>query len=125
MSGRKNKKTVGKRLRKQKTDPIHKVRVMQINSAITVPFVPVSTNTSTSVTKAASTTSSGSDETALQITSPTFSALVEEAKTYPEVRSQVVAAYTAQVASGHYPPSSVISGLADLLSGTASSSDSN
>jgi hypothetical protein len=98
---------------------------MQINSAITVPFVPVSTDTGTSVAKAVDTISSASDKPALQITSPTFSALVEEAKTYPEVRSQVVAAYTAQVASGHYPPSSVISGLADLLSGTTSSSDSN
>jgi len=92
---------------------------MQINSAITVPFVQVSTSdTSASVTKAAATTSGGSEEAALQITSPTFSALVEEAKTYPEVRSHVVAAYAAQVASGHYPPASVIAGLADLLSGS-------
>ncbi|HEX4140812.1 MAG TPA: hypothetical protein VHY09_10730 [Candidatus Methylacidiphilales bacterium] len=45
---------------------------------------------------------------------------MQEAKSYPEVRSEVVAAYTAQVASGHYPPVDVISGLADLLSGTAS-----
>ncbi len=97
-------------------NPIDRLRVMQINSAITVPFVQVSTDASTSVTKSAE-TSSGSEESALQITSPTFSALVEEAKTYPEVRSHVVAAYAAQVASGHYPPASVISGLADLLSG--------
>ncbi len=94
---------------------------MQINSAITVPFVQVSTDTSTSVTKAADTTSGGPEEATLQITSPTFSALVEEAKTYPEVRSHVVAAYAAQVASGHYPPASVISGLADLLSGSSTS----
>jgi hypothetical protein len=116
MSGRKNKKSVVKQLKKLTSAPIAGVRVMQINSAITVPLVQVSTDTS--VTKSAATTTGGSEETTLQITSPTFSSLVEEAKTYPEVRSHVVAAYTAQVASGHYPPASVISGLANLLSGT-------
>ena len=92
---------------------------MQINSAITVPFVQVS-STDTSVTKSAAKTTGGSEVSSLQITSPTFSALVKVAKTYPEVRSHVVAAYASQVASGHYPPSSVISGLADLLSGSSS-----
>lgn len=86
---------------------------MQINSAITVPFVPASTGTS--VTKS-STSSTDHEQSALQITSPTFSSLVNEAKSYPEVRSEVVAAYATQVASGHYPPASVISGLANLLS---------
>jgi hypothetical protein len=122
MIGRKNKKTVGKQLRKRTNAPMDRVRVMQINSAITVPFVQVS-STDTGVTKSAATTTGGSEEASLQITSPTFSSLVEEAKTYPEVRSQVVAAYAAQVASGHYPPASVISGLANLLSGTSDTSD--
>ena len=97
---------------------------MQINSAITVPFVQVSSTDTSSVTKSAATTSKGgSEEASLQITSPTFSSLVEEAKTYPEVRSHVVAAYAAQVASGHYPPASVISGLANLLSGSTTDTD--
>jgi len=92
---------------------------MQVNSAIafTVPFVPV--NTGTSVTKS-SASAQDSEQPALQITSPTFTALVQEAKSYPEVRSEVVAAYAAQVASGHYPPVDVISGLANLLSGADS-----
>ena len=97
---------------------------MQINSAITVPFLQVS-STDTGVTKSAATTSGGSEEPLMQITSPTFSALVEEAKTYPEIRSHVVAAYAAQVASGHYPPTSVISALANLLSGTIDPSDTS
>ena len=125
MSARKKKNSVGKKqrntLKKMGDSPIHQVRVMQINTAITVPFVQVSTDTS--VTKSAATTTGGSEESTLQITSPTFSYLVEEAKTYPEVRSHVVAAYAAQVASGHYPPSSVISGLAGLLSGSTSDAD--
>jgi hypothetical protein len=123
MIGRKNKKSVGKKLRKRTKSPIDRVRVMQINSAITVPFVQVSSTDTSSVTKSAATTSKGSEEASLQITSPTFSSLVEEAKTYPEVRSHVVAAYAAQVASGHYPPASVISGLANLLSGSTADTD--
>ena len=92
---------------------------MQVTSAIalTVPFVPV--NTGTSVTKSTA-TAQDSDQPALQISSPAFTELVEEAKSFPEVRSEVVAAYAAQVASGHYPPVDVISGLANLLSGTDS-----
>jgi hypothetical protein len=90
---------------------------MQINSATTLPFVPVSTTDASVATSSA--TAETSDAPALQITSPTFSALVQEAKSYPEVRSEVVAAYAAQVASGHYPPVDVISGLADLLSDTS------
>jgi anti-sigma28 factor (negative regulator of flagellin synthesis) len=92
---------------------------MQINSTLTVPFLPVSASdtSSTKSTATATTSANAATETpTLQITSPTFSALVEEAKSYPEVRSEVVAAYAAQVASGHYPPAVVISGLADLLS---------
>ena len=94
---------------------------MQINSAITEPFVQVSTDTG--LTKSAATTTGGSEESTLQLTSPTFSSLVTEAKSYPEVRSHVVAAYAAQVATGHYPPASVISGLANLLSGTGDTTD--
>jgi hypothetical protein len=95
---------------------------MQINSAISVSFVPVttSTNVTTPSTAVSSTSVEDSDQPTLQITSPTFTSLVQEAASYPEVRSEVVAAYAAQVASGHYPPVDVISGLANLLSGTAS-----
>ncbi len=89
---------------------------MQINSAISVSFVPVTT--STNLTQS-SPKAEDADQAALQITSPTFTSLVQEAKSYPEVRSEVVAAYKAQVASGHYPPSDVISGLAGLLSGAS------
>ncbi len=89
---------------------------MQVNSAITVSFVPAYTSTS-GVTQS-STSVDDTEQPGLQITSPTFTALVQEAASYPEVRSEVVAAYAAQVASGHYPPVDVISGLANLLSGT-------
>ena len=90
---------------------------MQINSATTVPFAPVTTGTS--VAKTSSAPAQTSDDSSLQISSPTFISLVQEAKSYPEVRSEVVAAYAAQVASGHYPPTDVISALANLLSGTS------
>ena len=89
---------------------------MQINSATTVPFVPASTGTS--VTKS-SASSMDNEQSTLQITSPRFSSLVNEAKSYPEVRSEVVARFAAQVATGHYPPAVVISKMADLLSGAA------
>lgn len=102
---------------------------MQITSATTIPFVPVSFGTSATKStvssddsdQAASSTSeqaalSNSDQAALNMTSATFSSLVQEAKAYPEVRSEVVSAYATQVASGHYPPTDVLSGLADLLS---------
>ena len=118
MSGQKNRKSSGKNLRKQRKNPTAKVSVMQINSAITVPFMPVST-TDTSVAKSTVPVQT-TEQPAMQFTSPTFSSLVEEAKSYPEVRSEVVAAYAAQVASGHYPPVDVISGLADLLSDMSS-----
>jgi hypothetical protein len=93
---------------------------MQINSTLSIPFVQVST-TDTSSTKS-SATAQAADAPVLQITSPTFSGLVQEAKDFPEVRSEVVAAYATQVASGHYPPAGVISRLADLLSDSSSSS---
>ena len=117
MSCRKKKISKEKTLKKMMENPIADVRVMQINSAITVSFVPMTT-TGNGVTQSTATTAD-TEQPALQITSPTFSALVEEAKSYPEVRSEVVAAYAAQVASGHYPPVDVISGLANLLSGTS------
>ncbi len=111
------KKKLRKPLRKMRDDPTNKVRVMQINSATTIPFVPVTTGTSGTRSSSPATATAQSP---LQLTSPTFSSMVEEAKSYPEVRSEVVAAYKAQVASGHYPPAVVISGLADLLSGGSS-----
>jgi hypothetical protein len=122
MAGRKNKKSSEKKLkglRNKTRNPIVGVRVMQINSAISVSFVPMTT-TSTGVTQSSVTTDdTDTEQPALQITSPTFTALVQEAAAYPEVRSEVVAAYAAQVASGHYPPVDVISGLANLLSGVS------
>jgi len=116
MSSRKKKNSEEKNLRKMRGSPIAKVRVMQINSAISVSFVPLTT-TGNGVTQSA-TQVVDPEQPVLQITSPTFTSLVQEAKSYPEVRSEVVAAYAAQVASGHYPPVDVISGLANLLSGT-------
>jgi hypothetical protein len=115
MRRRKKKILQEKTLRKMRVNPIRSVRVMQINSAISVSFVPMTT-TSTGVTQS-SAPAADSEQPTLQITSPTFTALVQEAASYPEVRSEVVAAYAAQVASGHYPPVDVISGLANLLSG--------
>ncbi len=94
---------------------------MQITSATTIPFVPVTFGTGTTKSSASSdessASSSTSDQAALNLSSATFSSLVKEAKAYPEVRSEVVTAYKAQMATGHYPPVDVVSGLADLLSG--------
>jgi hypothetical protein len=54
----------------------------------------------------------------VQISSPTFSSLVQEATAFPEVRDQVVAAYKSQIASGQYPSAEVVSALADRLTGS-------
>ena len=115
-----SKKLTGKNLRKYPKLPKGKVRVMQISNATTIPFVPLSMSTST--TKTAD-TSELPDSASLRLTSASFASLVKEAKAYPEVRTEVVAAYQAQVASGHYPPKDVMSGLASLLSGQSAPSD--
>jgi hypothetical protein len=94
---------------------------MQITSALSSNVMPMPLTSSAERTTSASTTVSGVDQASLKMTSATFSSLVQEAQSYPEVRSEVVAAYQAQVASGHYPPVSVIAGLADLLSGQVQS----
>jgi hypothetical protein len=118
MKRQKNKKTGRKPLSNGKGNPIGEVRVMQINSATTtLSFAPISGAQSTSA--ATATSSTNSDQAVLNMSSTTFARLVQDAKSYPEVRNEVVAAYQSQVASGHYPPPDVISGLASLLSGAS------
>jgi hypothetical protein len=88
---------------------------MQVNSSTSVPLTFVTSgDRGTSV----STSTQESEQPVVQINSPTFSSLVEEAKSYPEVRDHVVADYKSQIATGQYPPVDVISGLASLLSGS-------
>ena len=92
---------------------------MQINSATTIPFVPVPVGSSTaSTTTSSSTTSSThSDQAVLNMSASTFSSLVQEAKSYPEVRSEVVDAFKARVASGGYPSEDIVAGLIKLVGG--------
>jgi hypothetical protein len=114
MNSHKNQNSAGNMLNKQARDPMAEVRVMQVNSSTSVPLTFVTTSDrATSV----SASTQKSEQPVVQINSPTFSSLVEEAKSYPEVRNEVVAAYQSQIASGQYPPVDVISGLADLLTG--------
>jgi anti-sigma28 factor (negative regulator of flagellin synthesis) len=116
MRRQKKQKSSDLSLRNKRGNPIAKLRVMQITSTSTVPYLPVSTSSGTTKPTAPA---QDSEPPALALTSPTFFALVQEAKSYPEVRSELVAAYKAQVASGHYPAPDVISGLADLFSDTS------
>jgi hypothetical protein len=46
-----------------------------------------------------------------------FSNLVAEAKATPEVRSDVVDSFKAQIQSGHYPSQDVVAGLARAIGG--------
>jgi hypothetical protein len=117
MKRRKNKKSGANPLRKRLDIPMAEVRVMQITSSTTIPFAPVTVSTGASATQS-SASSGNSDQAELNMSSATFDSLVKEASSFPEVRSEVVDAYAAQVATGHYPPVDVISGLADLLSGS-------
>jgi len=92
---------------------------MQITSTTTIPFVPVPMGTSATVTttSSSSTSSPDSDQAVLNMSASTFSSLVQEAKAYPEVRSDVVQAYKAGIASGSYPSEEVVAGLIKLMGG--------
>ena len=57
------------------------------------------------------------DQVAMSLSPETFSSLVQDAGSMPEVRGEVVDAYKAQVQTGHYPAQEVIDGLIDLMGG--------
>jgi anti-sigma28 factor (negative regulator of flagellin synthesis) len=101
-------------LRKRADHPIKKSKAMQINSATTIPFLPVTAGLGTA--KTATTPSTNSDQAVMNTSASTFASLVEEAKSYPEVRSSVVEAYKSAIASGKYPSDQVMAGLAKTLS---------
>jgi len=88
---------------------------MQIGSTTTaIPFVPVTAGTSTNSSTASS---NDTDKAVLNTSGDTFSSLVNEAKSYPEVRGEVVDAYKARIASGSYPSEEVVEGLIKLMGG--------
>ncbi|MEI9998743.1 MAG: flagellar biosynthesis anti-sigma factor FlgM [Verrucomicrobiota bacterium] len=89
---------------------------MQISSA-TTPYlysVPAETGSGGS----APTPAEGSDRAELNISSDTFSSFVEQAKSYPEVRSDVVNSFKSQIQNGHYPPQDIVEGLLHLVGST-------
>lgn len=58
------------------------------------------------------------DQVSMSISPETFSSLVSTASSMPEVRTELVDAYKAQVDKGHYPAQDVIEGLINLMGGT-------
>ena len=89
---------------------------MQITSATTIPFVPLPTGMSAATTPSPA-SSTDSDQAVLNMSASTFSSLVQQAKSYPEVRSDVVQAYKAGIANGSYPSEEVVAGLIKLMGG--------
>jgi anti-sigma28 factor (negative regulator of flagellin synthesis) len=98
---------------------------MQISSVSTSTFIPVqkSTSNSSSVGRA------DSDQAVLNLSPDTFSSLVQEAGSTPEVRSDVVASFKARIQNGSYPSPDVVAGLANVIGGSivarAQSADSS
>ena len=62
-------------------------------------------------------TTPSSDAAEINFSADTFSSLVQEAGSQPEVRSEVVDSFKARIQSGHYPAQDVIAGLTKLLGG--------
>jgi anti-sigma28 factor (negative regulator of flagellin synthesis) len=58
-----------------------------------------------------------SDQVMINNSADSFSSLVKEAGQMPEVRSELVDAYKARVASGHYPSEDIVAGLLRLIGG--------
>jgi hypothetical protein len=55
------------------------------------------------------------DQVAMSLSPETFSSLVSEAGSMPEVRGEVVDAFKSQVQSGNYPSQETLDGLVDLM----------
>jgi anti-sigma28 factor (negative regulator of flagellin synthesis) len=91
---------------------------MQINSATALPFIPVTMSLNTNGKTTAS--SPSSDEAVLSDSAKSFAGLVNDAKAYPEVRSDLVASYKTQIANGTYPSPATLDGLTEALSGLVS-----
>jgi len=58
-----------------------------------------------------------SDGAVLNFSADSFSSLVNEASSMPEVRSDVVDLFKARIASGHYPSQDIVAGLTHLMGG--------
>jgi hypothetical protein len=61
---------------------------------------------------------SANDQVAMSLSPDTFSSLVSDASSMPEVRGEVVDAYKSQVQAGNYPTQETLDGLVDLMGGT-------
>lgn len=58
------------------------------------------------------------DQVSMSLSPETFSSLVSDASSMPEVRSELVDAYKSQVTAGHYPTQDTLDSLVDLMGGT-------
>jgi hypothetical protein len=114
-------KSSGKGLRNAPDNPTNQVRVMQVNSATIVPFFPVviGTSSDTDTATVPAPTPTQIDRALLHVSAESFTNLVNTAKAYPEVRSDLVSSFKSQVANGSYPSEETVSGLTRLLSGSA------
>ena len=85
---------------------------MQINGISISPSIPMER------TKTAQPVDAPSDEAVLNVSAGSFSSLVQQAGSMPEVRSEVVDAYKSRIAAGQYPSPETISGLVDVIGGS-------
>jgi hypothetical protein len=119
MNRPKTPKNAKKVLSKKLDNPIAEVRVMQVTSATIVPFFPVVIGTNSNGDLGIAPTPTQIDRALLHVSAESFAQLVKTAKSYPEVRSDLVSSYKSQVANGSYPSEDTVSGLAKRLSGSA------
>jgi anti-sigma28 factor (negative regulator of flagellin synthesis) len=84
---------------------------MQISGLSSSPSLPVERTNTPLTAKAAS------DQAVLNVSPDSFSRLVQEAGSMPEVRNEVVDAFKARIQSGQYPPQEVVAGLVDVIGG--------
>jgi anti-sigma28 factor (negative regulator of flagellin synthesis) len=88
---------------------------MQINGATT--SIPIYNN----VGKNNSTTPAAKpalDQAVIGFSGSSFSSLVSEANSQPDVRSEVVESYKSRIQSGAYPTQDTLSGLVDVIGGS-------
>ncbi len=84
---------------------------MQISSISFSSSIPMGKTTSSSAAKPPA------DQAVINFSADSFSSLVDEAAQQPEVRSNLVASFKAQIQSGQYPTQSTISSLVDAIGG--------
>jgi hypothetical protein len=99
-------------LMRRRDNPIKRVRVMQINGLSSSPTV------SLRGTKVAQPAQSASDQAVLNQSADSFTSLVVQANSMPQVRSEVVDAYRSRIQAGQYPTPETISGLVDVIGGS-------